>query len=401
MASFRKQIYFSLALLVPALGVRAMGADIATDASVEQRLKALEQQVQVLTDENRQLQKELGHIAPVVASILQPGGKETKLVIGGFLQAQAEFGRAADPRWNGVRDRFYFRRARIYVAGNVAEDFEFKGELDLQGNTLGAATGQVTRANEVYINWHKYSFANIRFGQLKTAYSAEALLSDGKMPTEERSLSSDRLSDPRQLALAALGDLFDGKVSYYAVLADGNGPNVSANDNSKFQKSLRVTGTPYASKEDKISVGVDGLWSTDAGVTKNDFGFTGNLFTGKREMWGVDAQWAHGPLEVTGEILHGTFRPTNAVPYARFEAEGWQATLSYFIVPTKFQAVLRHEEFDPNTALSGNTIRTNTIGVNYFFKGDDLKLMIDYLNGVVPGSNFDGGRLLTRFQIAY
>ncbi|MDB6126389.1 MAG: hypothetical protein JWM35_285, partial [Verrucomicrobia bacterium] len=184
-------------------------------------------------------------------------------------------------------------------------------------------------------------------------------------------------------------------------VSNGNGNNVSANDNSKFQKSLRVTATPLSTPTDKICLGIDGLWSTDAGIAKSDFGLTGNLFAGTREMWGVDAQWAHGPLGISGELLHGTFRPDDAVPYAKFDAQGWQATAAYFIVPARFQALLRHEEFDPNTALSGNTIRINTIGLNYFIKGDDLKLMIDYVNGVVPGSNFDGGRLLTRFQIAY
>jgi hypothetical protein len=39
--------------------------------------------------------------------------------------------------------------------------------------------------------------------------------------------------------------------------------------------------------------------------------------------------------------------------------------------------------------------------LNYYIKGEDLKVMIDYLDGSVPGSSNDGGRLLTRFQIIY
>ena len=400
MNAARFRIFLFLSLVMPALGARAATADVSADSSIEQRLKALEQQVQSLVDENRQLRKELGHPAPAVASIVQPGGKETKLVIGGFLQAQAEFGSAADPRWSGVRDRFFFRRARIYLAGNL-DDFDFKAEIDLQGNTLGAGTGQLTRANEIFVNWHKYTFANLRFGQLKPAFGSEALSSDGKTHTIERSLSSDRLTDPRQLSVAAAGEMFDKKLSYYAVVANGDGSNVSANDNSKFQKSARVAWTPFSGAGDQLVLGVDGLWTTDAGVTKTDFGLPGNLFTGKREMWGVDAQWTHGPLDVGGELLHGTFRPANALPFARFEAEGWQATAAYFLVSAKLQAVIRHEEFDPNTAVGGNTIRMNTIGLNYFLKGDDLKLMVDYLNGSVPGSTNDGGRFLTRLQIVY
>jgi phosphate-selective porin len=372
-----------------------------TVPGVEERLKALEQQVQGLVKENAELKQQLGWKGDAAPVLAQPGGQETRLVVGGFLQGQAEFGRAADPRWAGVRDRFFFRRARLYVAGVFAEDFDFKAELDLQGNTLSAGTGQLARANEVFINWHKYPFANLRFGQLKPAYGGEALASDCKIPTIERSLASDRLTETRQLAVAAIGDLPGKQVSYYAVVANGNGTNVSANDNSKFQKSLRVTYTPVATAADKLTLAVDGLWTDDVGVTKSDLGFAGNLFTGRRAMRGADLLWSHGPLDLNAEWLRGTFRPANAVPAAEFDAQGWQVTAAYFVIPNRLQAVLRAEEFDPNTAVDGNTVRSHTIGLNYFVKGDDIKLCVDYLHGRVPGSTTDGGRLLTRVQIIF
>lgn len=379
----------------------AAGLFAQSTASVEERLKALEQQVQNLARENTDLKKQLGWKDTTAPVLPVPGGKETKLIVGGFLQGQAEFGRAADPRWNGVRDRFYFRRARIYLAGTVAEDFDFKAEIDLQGNTLGAATGQLARANEIFINWHKYDFANLRFGQLKPAFGGEALASDTKIFTIERSLSNDRLTDGRQLAVSAAGDLLDRKVSYLAVAANGNGANVSANDNSRFQKSARIAYTPVANARDKLTVAVDGLWTDDVNVAKSDFGFAGNLFTGRRAMRGADLLWTHGPLDVSAEWLRGTFRPASALPAAQFDAEGWQVTAACFVIPAKLQAVVREEAFDPNTSVGGNTIRSSTFGLNYFLKGEDIKFMLDYLDGRVPGSSTDGGRVLTRVQIIF
>lgn len=372
-----------------------------TPASVEERLRVLEQRVEGLVKENTELKKQLGWKDATPPVLPQPGGKETKIVVGGFLQGQAEFGRASDPRWNGVKDRFFFRRARIYVAGTFAEDFDFKAELDLQGNSLGASTGNLARANELYINWHKYPFANLRMGQLKPAYGAEALASDTNIFTVERSLSSDRLTDGRQLAVAVAGELFQKRVNYLAVVANGDGANVSANDNSDFQKSARVTYTPVANASDKLTVGVDGLWTRDTNLAKADLGLTGNLFTGSRSMSGVDVTWTHGRLDLNAEWLRGNFRPANATPAARFTAEGWQATAAYFVVPGKLRAVVREEEFDPNTAVGGNSIHTTTLGLNYYLKGEDIKFMLDYLNGRVPGSNADGGRLLTRVQVIF
>lgn len=377
------------------------GWSAAATPTVEERLKALEERVQSLATENAQLKQQLGWKEATPPVLPQPGGKETRLVVGGFLQGQAEFGRASDPRWNGVRDRFFFRRARIYLAGSFAEDFDFKAELDLQGNTLAAGTGQLARANEIFINWRKYPFANLRFGQLKPAYGAEALAGDTKTFTIERSLSSDRLADGRQLAAGAAGDLFAKQVSYLAIVANGNGANVSANDNSKFSKSARVTYTPVATAAGKLVLGVDGLWTTDAGVAKSGFGLPGNLFTGPRRMRGVDLAWTRGGLDVNAEWLHGAFRPAGAVPAAKFNAEGWQATAAYFVVPSRLQVVVREEQFDPNTAIGGNTIRSHVLGLNYFIKGDDIKVMLDYLHGRVPGSAADGGRLLSRVQIVF
>ena len=381
------------------------GALLALSASaavsVEDRLARLEQRVEALVKENGDLKKQLGWKGSVPALLPSVDGKESKLSIGGFLQGQAEFGHAADPRWAGVRDRFFFRRARLHMAGTFAEDFDFKAELDLQGNTLSAGTGQLARANEIFINWHKYDFANVRFGQLKPAFGGEALASDTKIFTIERSLSSDRLADGRQLAVGVMGDLLGKKLSYLAVVAEGNGANVSANDNSHFQKSVRVAFTPIATASDKLTLALDGLWSTDAGVAKSDFGFSGNLFSGQRTMQGVDLVWTHGLGELNFELLQGTFQPTSVIPFRKFHAEGWQATAAYYLVPAVLQAVVRQEEFQPNTALENNVIRTSTFGLNYYLKGQDIKFMLDYLDGHVPGSTTDGGRLLSRVQIIF
>lgn len=372
--------------------------------TVEERLKALESQVAQLAAENSSLKRELGWNAgklPVEPVEAMPAGKEIRLTVGGFLQAQGEFGHAADPRWSGTKDRFFFRRARIYLAGSFAEDFDFKAELDLQGNTLSAGTGQLTRANEVYINWRKFPFANLRFGQLKPAFGAEALAQDTKIPTIERSLASDRFTDSRQLALSLSGELFDKKLSYVAVAANGNGPNVSANDNSKFQKSVRVAYAPVATAADKLAFGLDGLWSSDAGVAKSDFGFTGNLFSGRREMWGADVQWTHGRWDLSAEYLHGNFHPQNAVPFSTLNAAGWHVTAACFLIPARVQAVFSHQEFDPNAALGGNTFHTDLFGLSYLIKGDDIKFSVNYLDGHTPGSTASGDRLLTRMQIIF
>ncbi|MBA4136696.1 MAG: hypothetical protein C0518_05205 [Opitutus sp.] len=387
-------------------------------ASVEERLKALETRLEQLAEENAELRRQLGAANPaaspashaaaasdspavVAPVVVQPAGKEAKISVGGFLQGQAEFGHASDPRWADVRDRFFFRRARLYVAGSFADDFEFKAELDLQGNTLSAGTGHRAQGNEIFINWRKYPGAMVRFGQLKPAFGAEQLASDTKTLTIERFLGNDRLTDGRQLAVSLWGDLLDKKISYMLVAGNGIGSNVSANDNSKFQRSARVAYTPFATASGRLTVGANGLWTEDAAVTRPGLGFTGNSFAGKRSGVGLDAQVTVGRADFGAEWLKMNYRPINAVPQADFDAHAWHVTAGYFLFPAKLQAVVRRESFDPNSRRGGDVIDSWLLGLNYLIKGDDLKLQVNYLLGDTPGSTADGGRLLTRMQVLF
>jgi phosphate-selective porin len=198
-----------------------------------------------------------------------------------------------------------------------------------------------------------------------------------------------------------MGVLFDKKIGYQVIGSNGNGATVGANGSRSIQRSARLTYSPVVNAHDQLTLGIDGMRTTDNNYSRPYTGLPGNLFTGHRDLSGLDFQWVHGPMQIESEWLHGKYQPTNPVAQAPFSAEGWHVTGAYFIVPSKFQAVVREEQFDPNTSIGGNTMKTLTLGLNYLIKGDDLKLMVNYLYGTVPGSADDGGRLLTRFQVIY
>lgn len=385
----------------------------AASSSVDERLARLEDSVRVLTEENAALRHQLSAQPDAPASAAaRAAGTEAKLTVGGFVQGQAEFGRAPDSRFAGIRDRFFFRRARIAVGGSFAEPFDFKAEIDLGGNSLGAGSGFRVQANEIFVNWRRYDAANIRFGQLKPAFGAEQLASDTKTLTIERSLMNDRLTDGRQLALGMTGDFFGKRLSYVAVIGNGTGSNNSANDNSKFQRSVRLQGVAFAGTlagvKSKLTLGANALWTEDNGLAKSGYNFDSapggtidQLFTGKRNLRGVDAWWSWGGLDLTGELLEGTFHPVAALPAATVDARGWQATSAWFVVPGRLQAVVRREAFDPRRATGGDATTEWLYGLNYLVKGDDLKLMLNYVRGQAPDTPNSGGRLLARVQVIY
>jgi phosphate-selective porin OprO and OprP len=342
--------------------------------------------------------------------VVKPAGKEPVLKIGGLLQVQADFGDRGDSRFTTGDDRFYLRRARLNASGNFLEDFDFKLEMDLFGslanNPISISSANVrAQLTDGYINWNKYSSANVRGGQFKTPFGFEQIYQDPKLLTIERSLVNDRLTVGRQLGAMVSGDLFEKRISYGVGLFNGNNLNNSFNDNDKFLYAGRFQGTIWDghlhSWETKISAGINGFTSEDKNITgqSGDFQFADATFTGKRHGVGIDTQFKTGPLEIWFEYLRDRFEPEDQKPFSSFDADGWYLQ-NVFTIRPKIQAVLKYETFRPITDVDSST-DTWTVGFNYLFKGDDLKFMVNYLNTDAIGIEDTQNKLLVRMQAIF
>ena len=409
-------------LLLLALAAPARAAD---PLSVEDRLRALEAKVGALEQENAALRQQLA--APAAAAtpapapsdrnaaaaispvVVVPNGHENRLALGGYTQMQAEFGDTGDARFAGTGDRIYARRSRIWVTGNFAEHFDFKVEGIYDANTNGVVTGARMQANEISISWVRYPAANIRLGQLKPAFSLELLSAETNGVIIERTIGSERIGDGRQIGAEVTGALFNQRVNYIVFVGNGNGSNTSANDNNKFLQSARVDVVVHDSPAaGRLVVGADAIHSTDTALSKIGPGFDAvpggavdDLFTGTRDGWALDATWHFGLFDLTTEMLRMRYRPVDSIPAASFLGDSWHATAAYFIVPTRLQAAVRREHYDPNTAVTGNSTENWWVGLNYYLKGSDLKFMVDYVFGRPAGLPNDHGRFFTRFQMIY
>lgn len=350
------------------------------ETGIEARFAALEAQVQALQKENRALRQELGLDGKAGLAVARPAGKEPVLLVNGLVQAQAEFGDKGDSRGN-ANDRFRLRRVRLGLAGRFLEEFDFKVE--------GEYVGSSTTLTDGFINWNRYGWGNIKVGQFKSPFGYEFLASDPKLYTIERTLGSDRLTLGRQIGAQLAGDFFEKRLTYAAGVFNGNGQNVTTNDNENFNYMGRVAGTPWQGRlggwDAKWTAGANGYLSKDTALgLPGDFGFTGNSFTGKRDGLGADTQFGLGRLELWTEYLRVRFRPASGVPAKDFQADAWYVQAGYFVVPKTVQAVVKFDTFDPNDAKAANETDTWTFGANWFLKGDDLKLQLDYLRAAVP-----------------
>jgi hypothetical protein len=79
-----------------------------------------------------------------------------------------------------------------------------------------------------------------------------------------------------------------------------------------------------------------------------------------------------GRLHARAEYIRVRIRPANALE------RGWYVLGAYMVRPSRFQLVARVEQYDPRDNIATDRVTGYSLGGQYFFKGDALKLMADY-----------------------
>jgi phosphate-selective porin len=401
-----RTVAMTLVLLVAA-------SAIADDSAIEARLAKLEQEVATLRQENRQLRRDLGVEVVARQSDVKMGGKSEALQLGGMVQVQSEAGDEGDARFSDPNDRFYLRRARLNAAGRFLEEFNFRAELELAGSLANTSAFRA-QLTDAYVNWNRFDSANIRAGQFKTPFGFEQLYQDSQLTFAERSLVSDRLTPGRQLGAQAGGEYWFERFNWAVGVFNGNGINQNFNDNDRFLEVGRVSVAPvsgrYFDQPSRWTVGIDSFRSRDANVSvATEFGIDStptsaakdNIFAGVRRGFGYDSQVQFGPFEAWGEYLQVTFDPADRVPLGHLRSNGWSGQLSAFVIDNKLQLAARRERFDPNTNTGRNETSTTTLGANWYFKQNDIKLQLDWLRSDVPGLTKTQQKWIARLQTVF
>ncbi len=376
----------------------------AAPPSEAERLEKLERAVEQLQKRNAELEAEVSSLKKQTAAVpegkmktkvtyegktyvekavveekapvyVQQRGPELKLTLGGFIQVNFEDGdvSAFEGRFGetAVRDRFRIRRARINLTGDFAEQFDFKIEGDFgQGDGLNSNRTALS-GTDIFVNWHQFPEAQIKVGQWKAPFGLEQLTPDTTLLFAERSLPTGAITPDRQIGAQLWGKPFThlwpeqkDLLTYYAGIFNGNGRNVSVNDNESFMYVGRLELMPFKGKvfgqESFLKLGGDVLNSRD------------NAGTNKL-----------GPFDLIGEFLQERVRPRTvfgAEPaFSKFTTDGFYVTGAYYLIPKKLQVAARWEHLNPGQK-GDDGIQSITGGLNYYIHGDDLKLMLNYIH---------------------
>src|SRR5882757_9378643 len=341
---------------------------------------------------------------------VQQRGAELKLVLGGYVQINFEDGdvSAFEGRFGqtALKDRFRLRRARINLTGDFAEQFDFKVEGDFENSDGINSNRTAFSGTDIFVNWHQFAEANIKAGQWKAPFGLEQLTPDPNLIIIERSLPTGAITPERQIGVQVWGKPFTNiwpaqkdLLTYYAGIFNGNGRNVTVNDNNNFMYVGRLEFLPWQGKllgqNSSLKLGADVLNSRDDKGTNisqslnllvnSDGSLSPFTLPGadERTAWSVDAWFNLGPFDLIGEYLQEKVngRTVAGVPpgFADFTTNGFYVTGAYYLIPKKLQAAVRWEQLNPGQ--KGNDgIHSITGGLNYYIHGDDLKLMANYIH---------------------
>ena len=58
--------------------------------------------------------------------------------------------------------------------------------------------------------------------------------------------------------------------------------------------------------------------------------------------------------------------------------QGWYVTLGYHLTK-KLELLARYDDFNPDKKIHNNNQREYTAGINYYLKGQSLKLILNYI----------------------
>src|SRR5947199_475108 len=345
-------------ILIMLLAVHPLGAQTASES---ERLQKLEHAVEQLQKRNAELEQEVSGLKKQAASAAELGarmktkimsegqsyvekaiveeeklpiyvkqrGSEIKLVLGGFIQANFEDGdvSAFEGRFGltALKDRFRLRRARINLTGDFAEQFDFKVEGEFENSDGLSSSRTAFEATDIFVNWHQVPEAQVKLGQWKAPFELEQLTPDTSLYIIERSLPTGAITPERQIGvqlwgkpLATVWPEQKDLLTYYAGIFNGNGRNITNNDNNNFMYVGRLESTLFKSKmwgESYLKLGADVLNSRDDAGTNISQSLTlkvnsdGSLspFTlptaAERTAWSVDAWLRLGRFDLIGECL--------------------------------------------------------------------------------------------------
>jgi phosphate-selective porin OprO and OprP len=368
------------ALAVPGPGISFAGG---TRGDVDERLRALEAEIENLKRERAQAAEEPPVGESQVKNIVDETLKKQKILAGwqdgfflqspsgdfkfklrGYTQADARF--FPFDEGDTGNDSFFLRRVRPMFEGTVYKWFGFRIMPDFGG-------GQ-TVLQDAYIDITYFPWASVRAGKFKEPYSLERLQSGTELLFIERSLAQN-IAPNRDVGVQLFGDIGSGLFQYQLGVFDGLQDGGSTDDDRNSDKDFagRVFVHPFktlgVSAVEALGLGLAGTYGNrtdDNGAVNfrtagrsSFYRYANNTVVGKGNQWRIapQAYWFWGPFGFMGEYYKSESRIKGTVGTgddaedrtAKEDTDGWFVQASWVLTgeQASYKMVTPINGFDP------------------------------------------------------
>ena len=380
---------------------------------------------------------------------LDSNNNDFKLRIGGRIHNDWGFFSLGDEisfAGRNAQDGTEFRRARIFIGGDIYENFEFKAQFDFASSRAEFKDVYVAVKNVPVLG-------KISVGHFKEPFGLEAMASSKNFTFMERGLS-DVFTPGRNSGISVSNAVFNKRMGYAIGLFKETDNFGSGQDNNGgYNITGRITGAPWYAKDGRrvFHLGaaasykdVDGTFRyrqrpgahlIDALVDTNP------VMTNSILAYNLGSALVVGPFSLQAEYTKADIDGMSGTPDA--DLSGYYAQVSYFLtgenrsyklgdgtfgkvdINNKFkgfgqggtgawEVAARYSKLDLNDGMiRGGDIENYTLGLNWYLNAN-IKIMLNYVYGkvdrdldifdlenIIPAydDNFNG--IMTRFQVIW
>ena len=290
----------------------------------------------------------------------------------------------------GNSNTFDLRLVRVSVEGRIINDFYYKIQGQINGNT--STLGSSPRLVDCFMEWQKFDFFRVKLGQFKRPFTYENPMNpidQGFMsysqPISKLSGFSDRIGEHacngRDIGLQFQGDFLKNSsgrnlLHYQVGVFNGQGVNVKDVDEKKD-----FIGGVWVMPIQGMRIGVFG-W--EGSYARKSAGQTVSL---DKHRYALSAEYKKGDLQLRTEYIHSTGRgfattyqkasdandvtiktytDKNGNEVANDKADGIYALAIVPVVKDKLMAKARYDLYRP-TASSVDAKTNYEAGLNYRF----------------------------------
>ncbi|MBQ9533310.1 MAG: porin [Prevotella sp.] len=281
----------------------------------------------------------------------------------GMVQYQAEDKEGAE------QNSFNLRLVRIALDGKIQDDWYWKMQLQVNGNT--STLGSSPRIVDAFAEWQKYSYFKVKAGQFKRPFTFENPMhpiTQGFMSYSQNvsklagfsDRTGEQASNGRDIGVQVQGDFL---------------PNASGRNLLHYQIGV-FNGEGINKKDaDERKDVIGGAWVMPIeGMRIGAFGWTGSRNHVSKNRYALSAEYVKNDWTFRTEYIHSQGYGANIADGDK--ADGWYALCIAPVIEKKLHVKARYDCYR-NEKEMGTSKTYYEIGADYLFN-KNLQLNVEY-----------------------